>query len=314
MRAALIDRYGPPAEVRIAEVPRPGSAKGRVLVRVEAAAVTSGDARIRAGRFPRGFGPLARVALGFRGPRRRILGVAFSGVLLEPAGEMRAGEAVAGMSGALMGAHAEVASAPVTALARKPEALGHAEAAGLLFGGSTALHFLRDRARIRPGDRVLVNGASGAVGSSAVQLARHLGARVTAVASGGREELMRALGAEGFVDYTRTPLEGRSGDFDVVFDAVGNLGPADAPRLLRPGGSLVLAVAGLADTLRRRAGIHTGASPERAEDFALLMELAARGELDPLTESLGGLDAIHEAYRRIDGGHKLGNLVIRPAD
>ena len=313
MRAALVDRYGSPEEVRIAEVPRPEAARGRVLVRVEAAAVTSGDARIRAGRFPRGFGLLARLGLGLRGPRRRILGVALSGVVAESAGPFRTGEVVAGMSGALMGAHAEYALVPAEALVRKPAELSHADAAGLLFGGSTALYFLRDRARIRPGDRVLVNGASGAVGSSAVQLARHLGARVTTVASGGREQLLHSLGAAEFIDYTRTPLDTLRGDYDIVFDAVGNLGRADGPRLLRPGGSLILAVAGLADTVLPRAGVLSGAAPERAEDFALLMELAVRGELDPLTESLGGLEAIHEAYRRVDSGHKLGNLTINPA-
>lgn len=312
MRAAVVDRYGPPERVRIAEIPDPEPAKGGVLVRVEAAAVTSGDARIRAGRFPPGFGALARLGLGIRGPRRKVLGVAFSGVVEQSSGGFEAGQAVAGMSGARMGAHAELLVAPAKALALKPERLGHADAAGLLFGGSTALHFLRDRAGIRPGDRVLVNGASGAVGASAVQLVRRFGGVPIAVTSGRNRELAVSLGAAEVVDYTQTPVSQLHGEYDAVFDAVGNLAPADAPRLLRDGGALILAVAGLRDTLFARGRIHAGASPERGEDFALLMDLAARGELEPVTETLGALEAIHEAYRRVDSGRKTGNLVILP--
>ncbi|NUT98334.1 MAG: NAD(P)-dependent alcohol dehydrogenase, partial [Saccharothrix sp.] len=180
MRAAVVDRYGAPEVVRVAEVPRPEPRAGEVVVRVRAVAVTSGDARIRAARFPRGFGVAGRLALGLRGPRRPVLGGSFSGEVVEGAG-FAPGDEVCGMSGVRLGAHAEYAAVPAAKLVRKPAGVSHEDAAGLLFGGSTALCLLRDKGAIKAGHRVLVNGASGAIGTNAVQLAKHFGAEVTAV-------------------------------------------------------------------------------------------------------------------------------------
>ena len=315
MQAAVIGRYGPPDAIRIETRDDPLPRAGQLLVRVESAAVTSGDARIRAGRFPAGFGALARLAIGLRGPRRSILGGTFSGVVeaLGPdSGDFAVGDAVAGMTGARFGAHAELLVAPTRSTTRKPEALSHDAAAAVLFGGSTALHFLHERARVREGDRVLVNGGSGSVGISAIQLARNAGARVSAVVSSRSRDLVMALGANEVIDYTTTPVSQLSGDYDVVFDTVGNIGRADGPRLLGPNGSLLLAVANLRDTVFARGRVHAGPAPERADHFATLLELAATGSLDPVAETLGGLAALPEAYRIIDSGRKVGNLVIRP--
>lgn len=313
MQAALAGRYGPPESVRIAEIPRPEPRAEEVLLRVVATPVTAGDARIRAGRFPRGFGAPARLGIGVRGPRRPVLGVVCSGVV-ERIGRrvegLSPGDTVAGMTGARMGAHAEYAAIAATRLVPKPAALSHAAAAGALFGGTTALHFLRDRAAVQPGQRVLVNGASGSVGSAAVQLARFLGAEVTAVTSGRNRELVSRLGAARVIDYTSQPIAELRGDYDVVFDAVGNVTRADGPRLLAPGGALVLAVAGLGDTLRARGRVHAGAAPERPADFTLLLDLAAQGRFDPLVRTLDGLEAIPEAHRIADSGRKVGNLVV----
>lgn len=315
MRAAVVDRYGPPEVVAVRELPAPEPRAGEVLVRVEAAAVTAADARLRAGRFPPGFGPLARLGIGVRGPRRRVLGSAFSGRVerLGPGVEgLSPGDEVAGMNGGRMGAHAELVAVPIARLVPRPAGVGHAEAAGILFGGTTALHFLRDRAGLRPGASVLVNGASGAVGSSAVQLARHFGASVTAVTSGANRELALRLGADRAIDYTRTPVAAIPDRFDVVLDAVGNLSRAEGLRLAGPDGILILAVASLADTLRARGRVIAGSAPERAEDLALLLRLAAEGLLDPVTETVGGLAAVQEAHRRVDSGRKVGNLVVAP--
>jgi NADPH:quinone reductase-like Zn-dependent oxidoreductase len=316
MRAAHVDRYGPPETIRIAEAPIPTPRSDEVLVRVDAAAVTSGDARLRAGRFPRGFALPARLAIGIRGPRRKIPGVAFSG-RIEHAGDavagLSAGDAVAGMTGGRLGAHAELLTVPVTAITPLPEGVDHAAAAGALFGGTTALYFLRDRARIRAGQSVLVNGASGSVGSAAVQLAAHFGATVTAVSSSQNHPLLRRLGAARRIDYRETPVAALSERFDVVFDAVGNLSRADGLRLSDPDGQVILAVAGLWDTASARGRVMAGAAPERHEDFALLLALVARGEFDPLVETLGGLEGLPEAHRRIDTGRKVGNLVVLPS-
>lgn len=316
MKAAVVGRYGPPRTVRIEQVPDPEPRADEVLVRVRATAVTAGDARIRAARFPRGFGILGRLGLGLRGPRRPVLGVVFSGTVerLGSAGmAFSVGDEVAGMTGARMGAHAELLVVPAARLVPKPAAVSHADAAAALFGGTTALHFLRDRAGLRAGQRVLVNGASGSVGSAAVQLARQLGAEVTAITSDRNRRLVASLGAERTIDYATQPVAGMRGDYDVVFDAVGNIGRSDGPRLLAPGGALILAAAGLADTLAARGRVHAGSAPERPESFSLLLDLVAAGGFDPLARALGGLEAIPEAHAIVDSGRKVGNLVVLPA-
>lgn len=315
MRAAVVTRYGQPDAVRVVELPTPEPGAGEVLVRVAAAAVTAADSRLRAGRFPPGFGAPARLAMGIRGPRARILGNSLSGTVERVGPGVTAfapGDEVAGMTGFRMRAHAEYAVAPVASLARKPAEVGHADAAGILFGGTTALHFLRDRARVAPGETVLVNGASGSVGSAAVQLARHLGATVTAVASARNRDLVLRLGAGRAVDYAATPVAGLAERFDVVLDAVGNLSRADGLRLLADDGRLALVVASLADTVRAGGRVLAGPAPERAEDIAFLLGLVAAGDLRAVTEVAGGLETLPEAHRLVDSGRKVGNLVVLP--
>lgn len=315
MRAVIVDRYGPPDVARVVEVPRPSPRKDEVLVRVVASAVTSGDARIRGARFPPGFGLPARLAFGLRGPRRRILGMVFSGVV-EDVGQgvasVSPGDAVCGMTGMSMGAHAEYVSVAARRVAAVPGGVSHSDAAGVLFGGSTALFFLRDKASVRPGMRVLVNGASGAVGSNAVQLARHFGATVTGVTSAGNADLVRRLGADRVIDYALEDVTNAPERYDVVFDTVGNLTRASGRRLLRDGGVLVLAVASLWDTLRAGRGVVAGPAPERAAAFEWLLQLVAAKRLTVVVDRMFPLDHIGDAYRLVDSGHKRGNVVVRP--
>jgi NADPH:quinone reductase-like Zn-dependent oxidoreductase len=315
MRAAVVTRYGPPDVVRVVDVPVPAPRAGEVLVRVGAAAVTSGDARIRAARFPPGFAIPARLALGLRGPRRPILGSACAGVV-ERVGDgvtaVTPGTRVCGMAGLRMGAHAECVALPATAITATPSHVRDDLAAGVLFGGSAALFFLRDKARIGPGMSVLVNGASGAIGTSAVQLARRAGARVTGVTSGRNATLVQDLGATRVVDYTRQAVTALDERFDVVFDTVGNLTAATGRRLVRDGGTLILAVAGLGDLLTARRGVVAGTAPERADDFAHLVQLVADGQLKVVIDAVFPLDDIQEAHRRVDSGRKCGNILVRP--
>lgn len=313
MRAAVVERYGPPDVARVVEVPRPSPRKDEVLVRVVAAAVTSGDARIRAGRFPPGFGLPARLAFGLRGPRRRILGTVFSGVV-EDVGpgvaNVAPGDAVCGMTGMSMGAHAEYVCVAARRVAAVPDGVSHPDAAGLLFGGSTALYFLRDKAKVRPGMTVLVNGASGAVGSNAVQLASYFGATVTGVTGAGNAGLVGRLGAGRVIDYAVNDVRALDDRFDVVFDAVGNLSIASGRPLLRDGGVLVLAVASLWDMLRARRGVVAGSGPERAADFEWLLQRVAANELTVVVDRTFPLDHIGDAYRLVDSGHKRGNVML----
>lgn len=314
MRAVVVDRYGPPDVARVVEVPRPSPRKDEVLVRVVAAAVTSGDARIRGARFPPGFGLPARLAFGLRGPRRRILGMVFSGII-EEVGEgvvdVAPGQAVCGMTGMSMGAHAEYVSVSARRVAAVPSGVSHSNAAGLLFGGSTALYFLRDKTSVRPGMSVLVNGASGAVGSNAVQLATYFGATVTGVTSAGNADLVRRLGADRVIDYATDDITNVPERFDVVLDAVGNLSIASGRRLLRDGGVLVLAVASVWDMLRARRGVVVGSGPERAADFAWLLQRVAANELTVVVDRTFPLEHIGDAYRLVDSGHKRGNVLVR---
>jgi NADPH:quinone reductase-like Zn-dependent oxidoreductase len=315
MRAVVVERYGPPEVAEVREVARPVPRADEVLVRVAAVAVTSGDARIRAARFPAGFAPLARPAFGLRGPRRRILGSTFSGTV-ESVGagvtSLAAGDEVCGMTGMRMGAHAEYVAVAERRLARKPVPVTHEDAAGVLFGGTTALWFLRERAGVRPGQSVLVNGASGAIGTNAVQLARHWGASVTGVTSARNAALVAGLGADRVIDHTSTDLATVADRFDVVLDAVGTLTRSSGRGLLADDGVLVLAVAGLWDTVRARGGVVAGSAPERVEDFEALLGLVAQGGLTVVIDEVLDLGQIAAAYRRVDSGRKVGNILVRP--
>ena len=313
MQAAIVRRYGAPENVEIVDRARPEPGPDEVLVRVEAVQVSSGDARIRAGRFPRGFGFPARLALGLRGPRRQVLGTAFSGVIEQLGAGVKGfdvGDAVAGMNGARMGGHAQYASIRPRSMALKPPAVSHGDAAGALFGGTTAMHFLRDR--VHTGARVLVNGASGAVGTSAVQLAALAGADVTAVTSRRNHDLVTRLGARDVIDYAATPLETVAGTFDLVFDTVGNVDRTLGLRLVGANGTLILAVASLAETICPGRRVLAGSAAERSEDIAHLMRLLDEHKLDPVTEALGGLEKVVDAHRLIDSGRKVGNVVVQP--
>lgn len=315
MRAAVIDKYGAPGVVRIAEVPTPVPRAEEVLVRVHAAAVTSGDARIRAARFPRGFAPFARTAFGFTGPRRKILGTTFSGVveaLGSRADGVTVGDTVCGMTGIRMGAHAEYVTVATKKLARKPPTVSHEDAAGLLFGGTTALFFLRDKASVGPGMSVLVNGASGAVGTNAVQLAKHFGATVIAVTSTANVALVTTLGADRVIDYTCDDLASEGGRFDAVLDTVGNISVPSGRRLLSPRGKLLLVIASLGTTIRARGNVMVGSGPESPDDFDLLLGLLAQGTLTVVHDQTYDLAEIVDAYHCVDGGHKRGNVIVRP--
>lgn len=315
MRAAVVDRYGPPEVAVVRDVPLPGVRANEVLVRVAAAAVTSGDARIRAARFPTGFGPLARPAFGLRGPRRKILGGTFSGTVQAVGPGVTAfspGDQVCGMAGARMGAHAEYVAVAGRRLVAKPAQVSHEDAAGLLFGATTALWFLRDRASVRPGRTVLVIGASGAVGTNAVQLATSFRATVTGVTSARNARLVTDLGAVRVIDHTRTDLAAVTDRFDVVLDTVGTLSRSSGRRLLTEGGVLLLPVASLWDTLRARGTVVAGSAPERAADFEYLLGLVVDGALTVVIDEVLDLAQIATAYRRVDSGRKVGNVLVRP--
>ena len=315
MLAAVNDRYGPPGVVRVAEVADPSPGPDEVLLRVAAVAVTAGDARLRAARFPRGFGPLARLGVGIRRPRRRTLGMAVAGTVVAVGADVRTvavGDEVAGMTGTRLGAHAELVAMPAARVVPIPVGVAAVDAAGVLFGGTTAWHFLTRRAELRAGARVLIVGASGAVGTHAVQLAARAGALVTGVCSGRHADLVRGLGAAEVIDRRRVDVASLPERYDIVLDAAGVLTPATGRRLLTDDGVLLLLVADLWQTITARGPVRAGVAPERPDDMARLLDLVAQGELRVVVDRVLPLQEIAEAHRLVDSGDKVGTVVVAP--
>lgn len=321
MRAALVPAYGDPSVVTVGNVTRPTPAPGELLVRVKAASVSSGDARVRARRVPSGMGFLMRLALGWNAPRNPVLGTECAGVVEAVGADVtrfRVGDAVIVFRGAAMGAHAEyVCVRDDGPVAPKPAQLSWEESAALLFGGTTAMHYVRHGARVQRGERVLVVGASGAVGVAVVQLAHLDGAVVTAVCSAANADLARSLGASRVIDYTRDDFASGTETWDVIVDCVGNAPYARSRRALAPGGRLVRIVCGLGGQIAslwqgRRAGhrVIAGVAAERPEDVRALADLAAKGAYRAVLDATLPLERAAEAHARVDSGHKRGSVVL----
>jgi len=317
LKAAVYHRYGPPDVVRIEEVPTPQPKANELLVKVRATTVSAGDSRLRSARVPPGFGLLMRLGFGFSGPRRPILGFEFAGEVAAVGASVTRFAVADKVVGTRMGSHAEYIAASETSIAPIPPTLTFEQAAALVFGGMTSLFYLRDLARIQQGERVLINGASGAVGTAAVQLARHFGATVTGVCSTPNEALVRSLGAGRVIDYTRQDFTQTGETYDVILDAIGNCSFVRCQRALAPGGRLLLVVAGLGQMigamLRPSRGgrkVLTGVSVTRTEDLSFLAALAESGSFKPVIDRTYPLAHIVDAHRHVDTGRKRGNVVI----
>lgn len=302
MNAVVCPAYGPPEVLRLVKLKKPTPKDNEVLVKVMATAVNSGDVRVR-GLVVKGFLRIVmRVVLGFTKPRKPVLGTVLSGIV-EAVGEnviaFKPGDEVMATTGFRFGAYAGYITLPSTGnMLHKPVNASFEEAAAILFGGMTALYFLQ-KAGIedRSGQKVLIYGATGAVGSSAVQIARHYGAIVTAVCSEEGVALATSLGSDEVIIYTQrdfTKLEQR---FDIVLDAVGKTKKSDCRSLLLPGGRY-LTVGGL------------DVAKETKAQLAILKQLYEQGELRAVIDKTYPLREIVEAHRYVDTGRKKGNVVI----
>lgn len=327
MRAAVLERFGAPEVVRVADLPRPVPGAGEVLVRVHASTVSVADHRLRSRDIPPGLSLLVASTIGLFRPRVRVLGMDAAGVVESVgAGVTRfaPGDDVIAMLGSRMGGHAEYAVVAEDAdIARKPAGLSFEEAAAIVFGGHTAMRYL-SRVELGPGSEVLVNGASGAVGVAAVQLASRRGARVTAVTSGRNAELVRANGAARVIDYTREDFAAGGAAarnrYDVVVECVGNAPFTRVRHLIRPGGALLQVIADLRGMLAgawqtRRSGIRVTSTGEEVgpEGMRRLAELAAAGDIRPVIDRVYDLHEIVDAHRYVDTGRKRGSVVLRVA-
>jgi len=319
MKAAICRRYGPPSVITIEDRPEPLPGRGEVLIAIESAGLTSADARIRAARAPAGFAPFIRLAFGLTGPRRPVLGREYAGrvvALGDGVSRFRLGDEVFGITdGMRLGAHAERVAVRADGLIRtRPDGMIVPEAAAFFFGGLTAADFLLDQCKLQPGERLLVVGATGAVGSAAVQIAHHHGAHVTALASKANLELARKLGSDEALDYR---LDAAMGPFDVILDVPGVL--PNALARLAPGGRLGLVTASLCQLLgamirpRRDSDCRICANviKETPEAMARLIALYTAGSYRPLLGESFSLAEIVRAHAAADSGHKVGNVTIR---
>jgi NADPH:quinone reductase-like Zn-dependent oxidoreductase len=320
MKAIVFERYGPPEVLQLKEVEKPAPKDNEILIKTHATTVTSGDWRVRSLNVPAGFGLIMRLAVGVSKPRQPILGTELAGVVESVGSEARkfkAGDRVFAFSGAAMGCYAEYICMPEDgAVALKPANLTFEEAAALSFGGTTALDFFR-RGKLQSGERVLINGASGGVGTAAVQLARHFGADVTGVCSTANVELARSLGARHVIDYTKEDFTQNGETYDVIVDTAGTAPYSRSKASLNAGGRLLMVLGGLPDMLQipwvsmtSRKKVIAGPAAGRVEDLRFLAGLAEAGEFKPVIDRSYPFEQIVEAHRYVDTGRKKGNVVI----
>ena len=320
MKAIVCPRYGSPEVLELRDVEKPILQDNEVLVGIRATTVVQADIRVRGFRVPPSFWVPARLALGLTRPKQPVLGTEFSGVIEAIGKDVRrfkVGDQVFGLTGHEGGCYAEYRCVPEDGLiARKPVNLSFEEAAAMPMGGLTALFFLR-KGNVGSGQKILVYGASGSIGTYAVQLAKHLGAEVTGVCSTANLELVRSLGAERVIDYTKEDFSKDGRVYDVIFDAVGKSSLRDSMRSLKEGGCYLQAVAPPGTSLRMRWAAMTtgntlvgGTMAATPGDLVFLKELAEAGRIRPVIDRSYAMERIVEAHRYVDQGHKKGNVVI----
>ena len=323
MRALTFDRYGPPDVVRVSDVPEPDVGAHDILVRVHASAVNTGDWRIRAGAFPGLLAVPARLMFGIFSPRKKRLGSEFAGTVAA------VGHAVTGYQqgdrvfGITVGGGASAAFAAIrqnAAVAKMPAGISFPQAAALPFGAGTALAFLRDFAKLQPGQRLLVVGGSGGVGCYAVQIGKALGAEVTAVAGPQNQRFLYDLGADVALDYTQSGPEGWGTAYDVIIDAIGALSPRKARAMLRAGGQFFPLIFGAAE-LRAAFGnlwhdrkVRIASNTDTAARLNDLTAMIAAGRLKPVIDSEFDLSEAAEAHLKVESRHRRGAVILLIAD
>ena len=316
MKAIVYERYGQPNVLHLKDIKKPEPKDNEVLIRIRATAVNSGDIRMRkADPF------VVRFMLGLIRPGINVLGLVLSGEI-EAVGKkvtrFKKGDEVYGTSVKTFGTYAEYKClSQDSIIAIKPINLTCKEAAAIPFGGTTALHFLK-KAKIQSGQKVLIYGASGAVGTAAVQLAKYFGAEVTGVCSRTNLDMVKSLGADKVIDYAVEDFSKGGNEYDIVFDTVGKSPFSRSVKSLKKNGyylrvvhmTLVPILKGLWASMTSSKGVIGGVTVEKAEDLNFLNQLIEAGQLRPVIDRSYPLEQIAEAHTYVEKGHKKGNVVI----
>ncbi|MEK4073986.1 NAD(P)-dependent alcohol dehydrogenase [Paenibacillus sp. FSL M7-0656] len=300
MRAIICTKYGSPDVLQLKDIAKPSPKDHEIQIKIHATTVTSGDCRVRGSNVPFLYWVPMRLFLGFRKPRNSVLGVELAGEVTAIGKEVKQfklGDQVYAINGLSFGAHAQyICLSEEDPVALKPLNATYEEAAAIPFGGTTALYFLR-KGNIKRGMKVLIYGASGAVGTAAVQLAKYFGAEVTGVCSTTNVEFTKSLGAEHVIDYMKEDFTKTSQRYDLILDAVGKVSKGQCRHLLALNGTYV--------TVEGQ-----GIARVTAKDMILLKELMEAGEMQAVIDRRYALEQIQEAYRYVETGRKRGNVVI----
>ncbi len=322
MKAVIYTEYGSADVLQLKEVEKPTPKDNEVLIKVYATTVTTGDVNARGFVFvPRGFGFVSRLVFGIGKPQKKILGVEFAGEIKATGRDVtlfQKGDQVFGLDGAGLGAYAEYKCMPETGgLTIKPAKLTYEEAAAIPNGALTALTFLRDLSNIQRGQKVLINGASGSVGCAAIQIAKYFGAEVTGVCSTANMELVKALGADQVIDYTRHDFTESDEIYNIIFDTVGKTSFSGCRKALKQNGLYLAGAGGLREfgqmawtSMTGGKKVIAGVSSEHKEDLIFIKELAEAGKIKPVIDRRYPLEQTADAHRYVDNGHKKGNVVI----
>lgn len=324
MKAIICTKYGPPEVLKMVDISSPVPNDNQILIKIFFTTVTVGDCRVRGFNVPPSYWLPAKLAMGWTKPRQPILGTELSGVVEKVGknvGKYKAGDKVFAYPGHFCGGYAEFICLDENAcMALKPENLSFEQAAALSFGGITAWFFL-EKGQVAKGEKLLIYGASGSVGSAAVQIAKYLGAEVTAVCSTGNLEMVKRLGADKVIDYTTTDFTDLGEQFDAVFDTVGKTDIAKTIKAIKPNGRYLHSVTTPMTELKIRlnllgtdiklvGGTYTGS----VEQINFIKKIAAEGFFKPVIDRQYRFDEIVAAHEYVDQGHKKGNVTIKVAD
>ena len=326
MKAILHTQYGTPDLLQLKEIDKPAPRDNEVLIAVHATTVSTGDCNVRNFTFvTKSMRPIAKLMFGIGKPwKERVLGTELAGEV-ESVGKdvkrFKTGDQIVASTGMAGGGHAQYACLPEKgALAIKPDSLSWEEAVAIPFGANTALYFLRELGKIQVGQELLIIGASGSIGSAGVQLAKHFGATVTALCSGGNVEMVKSLGADKVIDYTKEDFTKNGKTYDLIFDIVGATTFDRCQNSLKPRSIFLQNIVGLTDLVRilwtsitGGKKLKGGVAMENLERMNFIVQLAADGKLKAVIDRCYPLERIAEAFKYVEQGHKKGNVVIMVA-